>query len=677
MPRDQKIGPFHIKSLLGSGGMADVYLAERPGPQGIGKRVALKVIRPGLSDDDKFRAMFLHEARIAQRLGHGNVVQVYELGEVDQRYYLAMEYVDGCSLNALLQKGTKLPVHITLYIVGSIARALAYAHALVDEMGRPLELIHRHVSPHNVLISRSGQVKLADFGIAKVQNQQRFTDTGFVKGKIGYYAPEQLLGKPYDQRVDLFALGIVLYQMLVGEHPFFAENSATSMYLTLEKQLEPPSTLNPEVDAELDAIVAHATVKDPMQRYSSAEEMLDALERYRRSRGVQTDERSLSGLMKTLGIVDKEPSGRLLDQGVMALLGGGESPALTGDSVHHEVGGTVDPSTTDLTARTPSLEVDAPSLPDMAKTPSQAGLKPRKTLPLISWGPPSAMQLQPKAAKPRNGFVTQGAVLSQPSQPPAVAAPLAVPAPAAPAASVIPATGPRSAPSPRLGSPQSGPSARLASELSAVGAGRGDTLVAPTPAASSARAAISTDSSAANQEISGPRRQMMLVVVAIVLLGGAGGLLFAFWGPEKHEHPVAVTKSSDDAQVHDAHVADAQVSPRRDSGADQARPRDSQVVDHKVVATKTRRRPRPKKHTRPKSKRHRPKGSAEFGWLSINLMPWAHVYIDGKFIKTTPVFKLKLKAGKHRLSLENPQTKLRRERTIIIAPDSTIKITSW
>jgi serine/threonine protein kinase len=290
----QQIGSYRIVDLLGSGGMADVYLAV--GPVG---RVALKVVKAELVAEDDIREMFAQEARIAQQLAHPNIVRVLQCATSEKSPYLAMEYIDGVSLRdlQLREQQQRLTVGVALFIASEVCAALQHAHVQCDQRGQSLGLIHRDVSPHNILISSNGEVKLADFGIAKVREQAVVTAPGVLKGKVGYLSPEQAAGRPYDQRADIFAMGIVLYRMLTGVNPFASDEAAVSLRLTVEGTVDPPSYENPLVDPLVDKIVLRALAKSPQERYQSAAEMLSALKAAQRDLGLYVGQAELVQLV--------------------------------------------------------------------------------------------------------------------------------------------------------------------------------------------------------------------------------------------------------------------------------------------------------------------------------------------------------------------------------------------
>src|SRR3982751_3477749 len=218
-------GRYTILGKLADGGMAEIFLATQHGAEGFEKLVVLKRILTPFSADPQFRNMLLDEAHISMSLSHSNIAQVLDLGVSAGRYFLALELVDGWDLGRVLHRaataGVRLPRELALYVTAEVCRALAYAHSKADGQ-TPLGIVHRDVSPHNILLSDQGEVKLTDFGIAKAMNKREHTGTGVVKGKVAFMSPEQAMGKPIDQRSDLFSLGTVLYLLMVRARPFEA-----------------------------------------------------------------------------------------------------------------------------------------------------------------------------------------------------------------------------------------------------------------------------------------------------------------------------------------------------------------------------------------------------------------------------------------------------------------------
>jgi serine/threonine-protein kinase len=271
------IGKYVVKRKLAEGGMAEIYLATAMGPEGFEKEVVIKRVRSFLADDEGFVRMFIEEARLASRLNHANVVQIFDFDKHDDSYYLAMEYVRGCSLWELRkrcrEKGVAVPPLLVAHIGAQVAAGLHYAHRLKSPDGELLGLVHRDVTPHNVLLSLDGAVKLTDFGIAKAGH----TQSGMLKGKFAYMSPEQARGEEVDARTDVFALGIVLWEMLTGGRLFDGDSDIAVLRSVKESVIASTARLNPEVPEDLDKVVATALERDLEARFQSAGELERAL----------------------------------------------------------------------------------------------------------------------------------------------------------------------------------------------------------------------------------------------------------------------------------------------------------------------------------------------------------------------------------------------------------------
>jgi beta-lactam-binding protein with PASTA domain/predicted Ser/Thr protein kinase len=263
-------GRYRILRKLGAGGMANVYLAE---DQELGRRVAIKILNDRHANDEQFVERFRREAKNAAALSHPNIVSIYDRGEAEGTYYIAMEYLDGRSLKELIVSRGPAPVKVALEYARQILSALRFAHRH--------GIVHRDIKPHNVLVDGEGRVKVTDFGIARAGASQ-MTEAGSIVGTAQYLSPEQARGGAVDQRSDLYSLGIVLYELLTGEPPFQGETPVEIAMKHLSHAPEPPSALRPDLPRELDWIVMRALAKDPEDRYQSAEEMDADLERVSR-----------------------------------------------------------------------------------------------------------------------------------------------------------------------------------------------------------------------------------------------------------------------------------------------------------------------------------------------------------------------------------------------------------
>ncbi|HTS82083.1 MAG TPA: serine/threonine-protein kinase [Myxococcaceae bacterium] len=275
-------GKYQLLERLAVGGMAELYRARFQALAGVSKPVVIKKILPAFADSEAFVSMFVNEARIAVSLSHGNIAQVFDFGEIDGEYFLAMEYVHGQPLSRVLRRAHALqfpflPEAIALQIAMGMCRGLHYAHSRVDDSGRSRHIVHRDVSPQNVLLGYGGEVKIVDFGIARARNATgaAMQATG-VKGKFPYFSPEQARGEPVDYRTDLYATGVVLYQMLCGRLPHLGK-MVPAMQSIVRGEFPPPRGLNPRLSPELEATVLRAMAYAPGERFASAQDLEHAL----------------------------------------------------------------------------------------------------------------------------------------------------------------------------------------------------------------------------------------------------------------------------------------------------------------------------------------------------------------------------------------------------------------
>lgn len=278
----RRLGRYEVLTVLASGGMATVYVARAQGVAGFERLVAVKVLHPHLAHDQDFISMFLDEARLAARIRHPNVVGTLDISDTQgEGFFLVMEYVEGDHFGALLRQaamgGERLPVAVVARIVMDALSGLSAAHRLEGANGAPLEIVHRDVSPHNILVGHDGAARITDFGVAKAQVRLSSTRDGQFKGKLSYMAPEQAASGVADQRSDLFSMGIVLWEGLTGRRLFRGENNAEVLNKILNPQVPPPSAFDEEL-AAFDAVTAKALAREPDDRYQSADEFLEAIE---------------------------------------------------------------------------------------------------------------------------------------------------------------------------------------------------------------------------------------------------------------------------------------------------------------------------------------------------------------------------------------------------------------
>jgi len=283
LPPGSHLGRYQIIKRLAMGGMAELYLARQTGDGGYEKIVALKRVLPHLTEDVAFVRMFLNEAKLAAGLDHSNIVHVLDFGSERGEHFMAMEYVHGRNVQQILKAGAQhqgVPRDVALTIAHEVAAALHYAHERAGPDGRPLGLVHRDVSPSNVLVSFEGDVKLVDFGIAKATAHTRVTRSGAIKGKLAYMAPEQVRGEETDRRADVFALGVMTYELCTGRRCFTAPGEFALINRVAEARFEKPTSIDPDFPEALEAVIVRALSVDPEDRFESARSMQRALEAF-------------------------------------------------------------------------------------------------------------------------------------------------------------------------------------------------------------------------------------------------------------------------------------------------------------------------------------------------------------------------------------------------------------
>lgn len=290
---------------LDSGGMAEVYVAEAESMAGFKKKVAIKRILPELLKDDRFVRMFLDEARLSLHLNHANIVQVFDLGKSSSTYFIVMEFVEGVNLKKVLQHFTRrrslVPVQAVVWLLNEVLKGLDYAHSLRDpETGHNLGIVHRDISPPNILVSWNGEVKLVDFGLAKATTQLEATDPGVVKGKFSYLSPEAASGQSVDHRADLFAVGILAYELLTGRRLFLGESDYQTVELVRAAEIPSIISQNADVTPDLEAILLKALARDPADRYMHASEFADDLLAFLFSRSLKVSARDVAELLSPL-----------------------------------------------------------------------------------------------------------------------------------------------------------------------------------------------------------------------------------------------------------------------------------------------------------------------------------------------------------------------------------------
>lgn len=297
-----EVGRYVVETRIARGGMAELYLARARGPFGFNKRCVIKVALPHLAEDPQYVSMFVHEARILANLDHANIAQVLDVGEFDGGPYFAMQYVDGRDVRQIMHAlgGQPLDLAIALRIASSVCAGLGFAHLRTDEDGRPLGIVHRDISPSNVMVGYRGEVKLIDFGVAKSTVQDEATSAGVIKGKAAYLSPEQVRAKDIDHRSDIFALGILLFEMTTGRRLVAGNHDVEILQEIVEGSFHTPHEVCDDYPDALARIVMKALKADPEERFQSAEELRFEVEAFARSYGAQASELDIAGLMESL-----------------------------------------------------------------------------------------------------------------------------------------------------------------------------------------------------------------------------------------------------------------------------------------------------------------------------------------------------------------------------------------
>jgi serine/threonine-protein kinase len=321
-----RFGKYDLLALLATGGMAEIWLARVSGMAGFEKLVVIKRLLDQLAADHDYVEMFLDEARINARLGHSNIVQVLELGQVEGKYFMAMEYVRGLSVSQVGKRATQRLGDVPQAVAGGIilqaCLGLHYAHEKKLPDGTPLHIIHRDVSPQNLIVTFEGTVKVLDFGIAKAQGRKTETRTGLVKGKFSYMSPEQCLGAELDRRTDVFSLGIVLFELSTSRR-LFKRGSTYDTYTAITNADVPsPRSLNPQIHPMVETVILRALRRQPEERFATADEMHDALEQAMREAGLRGSPTDLGRFMEAAFADEESEQRRLLGAAQRGELGG-------------------------------------------------------------------------------------------------------------------------------------------------------------------------------------------------------------------------------------------------------------------------------------------------------------------------------------------------------------------
>jgi serine/threonine-protein kinase len=329
--RGTRFGKYTLLNRIAVGGMAEIFLARQEGLEGFEKTICIKRIRPHLSSQPNFVRMFLNEAKLAAQLNHPNIVQIYDLGRISDSYFIAMEYISGRDMSRIIPKAEKagipFPMIYALRIASNVCEGLYYAHTKTDAYGNPLHVVHRDITPENILVGFNGTVKIVDFGIAKANTQIEQTRAGEIKGKLSYMSPEQAMGAQLDARSDIFALGSVVYEWITGYKLFTGENEMAILKSIIDGKIYPPSYFKEDVPEAVERILMKALEKDKEKRYQSAWEMQFDIDTYLASSEFTPSNIHLSNFLKQIFGDEIEREKELVLKQRAALAAQGQPPS--------------------------------------------------------------------------------------------------------------------------------------------------------------------------------------------------------------------------------------------------------------------------------------------------------------------------------------------------------------
>lgn len=364
----QLFGKYRVVRDLNKGGMAQVFLAVLDGPDGFAKTFVIKRILPEYARDPSFAQMFVNEAKVAAMMSHPNIVQVFEFSKEQGEYFLSMEYVSGASLDRLVRVARKVGVspgpRVAVEVGIAVANALHYAHTFTRPDGTPLNIVHRDISPDNILLSREGVAKLADFGVVKSDLNTQVTTAGVVKGKWAYMSPQQVASLPVDHRSDLFSLGVILYEVCTGRRLFKGDTLAATVTAVMKAEVPPPSKSIPDFPPRLERILLRSLAREPKDRYQSAADLAADLEAFRASQSWTAGGRHLASLVNTLFPRDgSEPGAWVPPAGGPSVLAPLPADGLANPTVAQEVSFSSGPGGPATAARGPAATGEGPLSP--------------------------------------------------------------------------------------------------------------------------------------------------------------------------------------------------------------------------------------------------------------------------------------------------------------------------
>jgi serine/threonine-protein kinase len=615
-------GKYRLVKRLARGGMAEVFLAHQSGPDGFRRRVAVKRILPHLADSAEFVGMFLDEARLAAALSHPNIVHVYDFGKVDDYYFIAMEFVDGVDAGQVTKLSAREPVapEIVARVVADAAAGLHHAHALADGVGRPFGIVHRDVSPQNLLISFDGVVKVVDFGIAKAAHQAERTRPGVVKGKFAYMSPEQVVGKSLDGRSDVFSLGVVAWEMLAGRYIVSREDPAEAMRLIRDGKLPRIESVRRDVPPALAAAIARAMAKEARERPTAADFALE-LETY--LKGAVAVANALAVAEWARSRFPRDATGPLpvVPGGTQGTVAGTMAGTMAATAATPGPGGTQ--AATSMEPRRP--ETAPPTKPDDLRDllPGSAGGPPPAQASLTALAPPPPRRrglpiaIGFTAMLAVAGGLWAAGVLGGDE---ASSATAARPAPSA-APSVTPFAEPPPAPRADAGA-------------------AGTTVPLPPEAPALAALEIVTDPAGARVILDDVPVDTPTPTQLMDLAPGEHELEIGLAGYKAVTRKVIVAAG-------DRRTLELTLTPEPGTPAP----------------------------TRPPSnaREERPRARPSSGWLTVRTLPYSDVYLGGRKLGTTPFANIELPAGTHTLVFKNPDKGVRK-RKVVIRPGATTKL---
>ena len=558
MKKPVPFGKYLLLERINVGGMAEVFKAKAFGVEGFERLVAVKRILPSIAEDQEFIDMFIDEAKIAVQLTHANIAQIFDLGKVLDSYFIAMEFVGGKDLRTIFDRSKKknepLPVPMVCYAVMKVCEGLDYAHNKRDSSGREMHVVHRDVSPQNLLVSYDGEVKVIDFGIAKAANKMGRTQAGILKGKFGYMSPEQVRGQNLDRRSDVFAMGIVLYELLTLERLFVGESDFSTLEKVRHVDILPPTSFNNKIPPELERIVLRALAKDTQERYQTAMDLHDDLQAFMYATGNFFARKDLSAYMRRT-FAEEIAKETARDEQYRSL----EMPAASAEPPPLRKSGTgvkASAGVSGVAVAPPAATAKAAAPP--AQGPVNMEWDDEELATQIYDRPdidPPAYVPPPRTSSPR---------VSVPGAPPPAGPPRLPPPGGAgrtlPGGNVAPPPAPRQS-NPRVSAPPLPPPSSGRSGASLPPPPPPDvTDVVPTPMASP-RSEMSREPTAVTPRPQQERSMMPMAIAGLVLVGLLAGAAFFFLGPKDPGTIHLETEPPDTVVVFDGEVVRGSSSP--------------------------------------------------------------------------------------------------------------------